>query len=136
MYACIQGNEGQLSTEQQGTGLGKCFTTRTKQMMKERQNSEHECCTKKQKRPPPIYHNPWLVAINNFFAPLRDLPMANVETSSKENSNETPGTNESIGKGRPPPIVLTSEANLIGLQRELSSVVSSEFFFTYTAIKS
>jgi hypothetical protein len=47
------------------------------------------------------------------------------------------GTNESQGKGRPPPFVLTSEANLrvCSLQRELQSVVSGEFFFRNTATR-
>jgi hypothetical protein len=33
--------------------------------------------------------------MNNFFVPLRDLPMENVETGSEGNSTKTPGTNES-----------------------------------------
>jgi hypothetical protein len=54
--------------------------------------------------------------------------MENEETATEENSTKTPGTNESTGKGRSPPIVLTSEANLISLQRELKNIVSEEFF--------
>jgi hypothetical protein len=46
------------------------------------------------------------------------------ERGSKGNSTKTHGMNESPGKGRPPFIVLSSEANLISLQRELKSVVS------------
>jgi hypothetical protein len=105
-------------------------------MTKERlKNFEDECCTKKQKRPHPTYQNPWLVAMNNSFEPLRDLHMANVEPGSEGNSNEIPGTNESTGKGRPPPTVLTSEANLMSIQRQLKGVVSSEFFFSNTATR-
>jgi hypothetical protein len=73
------------------------------------------------------------VATNKFFAPLRDLPMENGETGSEENPTKTPGTNESTDKSRPPPTVLTSEANIISLQRELKSVVGGEFFLRDTA---
>jgi hypothetical protein len=41
------------------------------------------------------------------------------ETGSERKSTKTPGTTECTGKGKPPPIILTSEANLISLQREL-----------------
>jgi hypothetical protein len=54
--------------------------------------------------------------------------MENAETGSEGSSTETPGTNESTGKGRPSPIALTSQANLISLQRKLKIVVSWEFF--------
>jgi hypothetical protein len=64
-------------------------------------NSENKCCTKKQKGPPPTYQNPRPVAINNFFPPLRDLSMENVETGSEGNSTKTRGTNEGSGKCRP-----------------------------------
>jgi hypothetical protein len=80
--------------------------------------------------------NPWQVAMNNFFALLRDLRMKNVETGSERNSTKTGGTNESTGKGRPSLIVLTSEANLINLQRELKTVMNGEFFFWNTAVGS
>jgi hypothetical protein len=50
--------------------------------------------------------------------------MENVEMGIEGNSTKTPGTNESLGIGRPPPIILTSEANLISLQRGLKSVMS------------
>jgi hypothetical protein len=50
------------------------------------------------------------VATNNFFAPFRDLYMENVEPGSKGNSTKTPETNESLGRGMPPLIVLTWEA--------------------------
>jgi hypothetical protein len=97
------------------------------------QESEDVCCTKKKKRPPPAHPNARPVATNNFFAPLRDLPMENADTGSEGNSTERPGTNGSPGKGRTSPVVLTSEANLISLQRELKSVVSGEFLFRNTA---
>jgi hypothetical protein len=77
---------------------------------------------------------PRLVAMNNFFVPLRDLLLKNAETGSKGNSTKTPGTNEGPGRGRPPPGVLTLEAKLISLQRELKSVVNGQFFFWNTAI--
>jgi hypothetical protein len=73
-------------------------------------NSDDEYCTKKQKRPPPTYQIPRLVATNNLFAPFRDLHVEN-EKGSEGNGIELAGTNESMGKIKPPPIVLTSEAN-------------------------
>jgi hypothetical protein len=68
------------------------------------------------------------VATNNFFAPLRDFSMKNAKTGKEGNSIKTPGTNESLGKGRPSPIILTSEANLNSLQREIKRVVSREMY--------
>jgi hypothetical protein len=41
------------------------------------------------------------------------------ETGGEGKSTKTPGTNESTGRGRPPPIALISEANVISLRREL-----------------
>jgi hypothetical protein len=50
-----------------------------------------------------------------------------------EGSSSTPQDKEKLDKDSPPPIVLTSEANLISLQKELKSIVSEEFFFRNTA---
>jgi hypothetical protein len=58
------------------------------------------------------------VATNNFFAPFRALPMQNAEMRSEENPTKTSGRNESPGS------VLTSEANLINLLRELKRVIT------------
>jgi hypothetical protein len=55
----------------------------------------------------PTYEIPRSVATNNFFSPVKDA-----ETGNEGNSTRTPGTNESTDKGKPPPIVFTSEANL------------------------
>jgi hypothetical protein len=55
--------------------------------------------------------------------------MENVEMGNEGNCTKTPGTNGSSGQGRPPPIIPTSEANLINLQRQIKSVVRGEFFF-------
>jgi hypothetical protein len=54
----------------------------------------------------------------HFFTPLKGFTTENAETSNEGNSTETPGKSESLGKGRPSPIVLTSEANLISFQRK------------------
>jgi hypothetical protein len=64
------------------------------------------------------------VATNNSFAPLRDLPMEYVGPAVKENALQDPKEM----KVRATPIVLTTQANLIILQRELKSAVSGEFF--------
>jgi hypothetical protein len=72
------------------------------------------------------------MATRNFFAPLRVTPMEGAEQYT-EGSSSTPQDQEKLDKVRPPPIVFTSEANLISLQKELKSVVSREFFFRNTA---
>jgi hypothetical protein len=68
------------------------------------------------------------VPTRNFFSPLR----ANMDT-------DCPGAeataNEEIvpGKaGRPPPIILTSQTNLIQLQKQLKNVVKGDFEFRST----
>jgi hypothetical protein len=105
------------STEQQARKreTGSCIATRTKQTSKENNNSEDENCTKKKKNPPPIYERE--AGPSNFFAPLRDMAMENEEPSSDGGSGVTRGAGESLGRGEPPPVVFTSEANLIRLHR-------------------
>jgi hypothetical protein len=66
--------------------------------------------------------------MNNFFAPLRDLPMEVAEPGSERNCTKTPERNESPSNAMPTPIALTSEANLISLPRELERAVSEQFF--------
>jgi hypothetical protein len=125
----IQGNEGQPSIEQHGIETGECFARRKKKKKKTQRKTE----TLKMSAVPSYRKCPLQLIKTHFFAPLKDLLTENAETGSEGNSTKTPGTNETTGKGRPPPIVLTSEANLISLQRELKSVVSGEFFFRNTA---
>jgi hypothetical protein len=66
-------------------------------------------------RPLPVYQKPRPVAIKIFFAPLRAVPMEGAEVSDEASSSEN------TDKGRPPPTVLTSEANLLSLQRSYKS---------------
>jgi hypothetical protein len=73
-------------------------------------------------RPLPVYQKPRPGAINNFFAPLRAVPMKGAEVSDEASSSEN------IDKGRPTPIVLTSEANILSLQKDLKTAVTGEFF--------
>jgi hypothetical protein len=75
----------------------------------------------------PVYQKPRPVAIKNVFVPLRVVPMEGAEVSDEASSSEN------IDKGRPPPIVLTSEANIHSLQKDLETVVRGEFFFRNTA---
>jgi hypothetical protein len=70
-------------------------------------------CTKKQKDPFPTYQNPRPVSTNDFFVSLKDLLMENAEKGSEGISTKTLGRNENTGKGRPFPVLLTSEANFI-----------------------
>jgi hypothetical protein len=73
-------------------------------------------------RPLPVYHKPRPVAVKNFYAPFRAVPMEGAEISDEASSSEN------IDKGRPPPIVLTSEANPLSLHKDLKTVVTGEFF--------
>jgi hypothetical protein len=50
----------------------------------------------------------------------------------EEVSNEGPSS-ANIYKDRPPPIVLTSEANLLSLQKDLKTVATGETLFRDTA---
>jgi hypothetical protein len=79
-------------------------------------------------RPLPVYQKPRPVVTQNFFAPLRTVPMEGAEVCE-----ETPSLDNNLEKGRPPPIVLTTEVNLPSLQKDLKAVVTGEFFFRNTA---
>jgi hypothetical protein len=63
------------------------------------------------------------VVTKNAFAPLRAVPMQGAEVCG-----ETPSSDNNLDKGRPPPIVVTSEVNLPSLQKDLKAVVTREFF--------
>jgi hypothetical protein len=119
---------GSLQSSSKESGQQDASQAEQNKCRKRDRNSEDECCTKKLKRPPPTYQNPRPVATNNFFAPLGDLPMENAEPSSEGNYIKTPEKNDSMGKSRPPSIVLTSEANLNSLKKERKIVVRGEFF--------
>jgi hypothetical protein len=74
-------------------------------------------------RPLPVYQKPRPVVTKNFFALLRVIPMEGVEVCG-----ETLSSDNNLDKGRPPLIVLTSEASLLRLQKGLKAVVTREFF--------
>jgi hypothetical protein len=80
-------------------------------------------------RPVPVYKKPWPGAASNFSVPLRAVPMEDAEPISGGSSTT------SDVKGRPALIVLTSEANIISLQKELRSIVNGEFFLQSTATR-
>jgi hypothetical protein len=61
--------------------------------------------------------------VTNFFAPPRAVPREGAEVC-----DETPSLDKNLQKGRPPPILLTSEVNLLSLQKDLKAVVTGEFF--------
>jgi hypothetical protein len=69
------------------------------------------------------------VATRNFFAPLRgsrmDTDSSVTEATTREEA--VPST-----AGRPPPIILTANANLIQLQRQLKNVAKGDFEFRNT----
>jgi hypothetical protein len=75
-----------------------------------------------------VYQKPRPVVTKNFFAPLRAVPM-----EGEEVCDETPSSDNNLEKGRPSPIVLTSEVNLLSPQKDLEAVVTGEFFFRNTA---
>jgi hypothetical protein len=47
--------------------------------------------------------------------------------------DETPSSHNNLDKGRPPLIALTSEVNLLSLQKDINAVVSGEFFRNTTS---
>jgi hypothetical protein len=79
-------------------------------------------------RPLQVYQKPRPVVTKNFFAPLRAVPMEGAEVC-----DETPSSDNNLEKGRPLPIILTSEVNILSLQEDLKAVVTEEFFFQNTA---
>jgi hypothetical protein len=70
-------------------------------------------------RPLPVYQKPRPMVTKNFFAPLRAVPMEGAKVC-----DGTPTLDNNLEKGRPPPIVLTSEVNLLSLQKDLKAVVT------------
>jgi hypothetical protein len=63
-------------------------------------------------RPLLVYQKPRPVVTKNFFAPLRAIPREGAEVC-----DETPSLDNNLEKGRSPPIVLTSEVNILSLQK-------------------
>jgi hypothetical protein len=81
------------------------------------------------KTSPTLNIPPKEVVTRNVFAPLRAADMDTDASGTEANSNKeaVPGKT-----GRPPPIVLTSTANLIQLQKQLQIVVKENFEFRST----
>jgi hypothetical protein len=79
-------------------------------------------------RPLPVYQKPRPVVTKKSFAPLRPIHMEGAEMC-----DETPSSDNNLEKGRPLSIVLTSEINLLSLEKKLKAVVTGEFFFRNTA---
>jgi hypothetical protein len=77
-------------------------------------------------RPLPDYQKLQPVVNKNPFTPLRAVSMDGTEASDEGQSSDN------IDKGRPTPIVLTSEANLLSLQKDLKTVVTGVFLFLNT----
>jgi hypothetical protein len=75
----------------------------------------------------PFYQQARPVATKNFSASLRAVCMEGTEESDEGQYSAN------IDKGRPPPIFLTSEANILSLQKDLKTVVTGELFFRNTA---
>jgi hypothetical protein len=73
-------------------------------------------------RPLPVHEKPRPVVTKNFYPPLRAVPMEGAEVC-----NETPSLDNNLENGRPPSTVLTSEVNLLSLQKDLKAAVA-EFF--------
>jgi hypothetical protein len=62
--------------------------------------------------PLPVYQKRRPVVTKNYFAPLRAVPM-----QGEEVCDETPFLDNSLEKGRPPTIVLTSEINFLASRK-------------------
>jgi hypothetical protein len=74
-----------------------------------------------------------VAATRNYFAPLRTTEMDTAENDAEgEHAAEEQQQAPSLVAGRPPPIVLTSDANLILLQKQLKGLVKGSFEFRST----
>jgi hypothetical protein len=105
------------------------------QRRRKRNSSDGQVKTAKKAHPPTTSANdPRLrrqqeVPTRNFFAPLRSSQMETGEEIAIEHSENQQAASSQMG--RPPPIVQTSEVNLIALQRQLKTI-SSSFEFRST----
>jgi hypothetical protein len=118
-------NSLQLSSKE--SGKEDVSEAEQNKLRKRNRNSDDEYCTKKQKKQLPTYQNQQLGTTNNSFMPRRDLNVENAETISERNSTKTPETNENPDKGRPSPIVLTSEAKLVKCDLALKQTTVRHF---------
>jgi hypothetical protein len=70
------------------------------------------------------------VPTQNFFAPLRSIEMAVDHGDDADGATERQQHQEPSNQaGRPPPVVLTSQVNLIQLQRLLKGLLKGSFEF-------
>jgi hypothetical protein len=68
------------------------------------------------------------VPIRNFFAPLRSSEMENDHGNNADASTDGQQQQASSSQaGRLPPIVLTSQVNMIQLQRQLKGLLKGNF---------
>jgi hypothetical protein len=72
---------------------------------------------------------PKAMLTRNFFTPLRTTDI-DTEATGAENAQQE--QEDSIKTGRPPPIVMTSTANLIRLQSDFKEHVKEEYTFRNT----
>jgi hypothetical protein len=68
------------------------------------------------------------VTTRNYYAPLRSNEMEVTENTNPAESQQAPTTERS----RPPPIVLTTETNLIRLQKDIKGIIKGSFEFRST----
>jgi hypothetical protein len=81
-----------------------------------------------QSTPQPVITSLNEFATRNFFAPLRTTEMDTDSASTEASPQET----TTAKTGRRPPIVLTSDVNLIKLQKQLKNVAKEDFEFRST----
>jgi hypothetical protein len=73
------------------------------------------------------------VPTQNFFAPLRSIEMeadhgGDADTTTERQQHQAPSSQA----GKPPPIVLTSQANLMQLRRQLKGLMKGNFEYRST----
>jgi hypothetical protein len=124
------------AVQAEGKKIAEKVPTQSRSRKQDREYEDNSSVNKKEvpenSRPLPLYQNSRSVASRNFIASMRTIAMKGAEPSS-EGSSSTPHAKESLDKDSPSPIILTTEANLISLQKQIKSVVNWEFLFRNTA---
>jgi hypothetical protein len=134
LYATIYQKSDRVQTESRK--VEEKVPTQSRRRKRDRDYEDDTSVSKKEaqekSRSLPVYQNSRPVASRNFFAPLRSISMKGAEPTS-EGSSSVHHAKKSLDKGRPSPIILTAEVNIISLQKQLKGVVNGEFLSRNTA---
>jgi hypothetical protein len=112
--------------------------TEFREQRRRKRNPSEEEAKKPKTMPNAGIKDPWLrphhdVPTKNFFAPLRATNMECEGNKSKDTDTQDEVQQEPASKtGRPPPIVLTLQENLIAMQTKLKGLCKGSFEFRST----